>query len=81
MDTFTPDSKQIGANADSLWITTNQFAQTGSSLPFAGTLITAFAISSLVAGGTQTPFQTGTTAVASVKPIVVSGPAANYPTG
>lgn len=32
-------------------------------------------------GGTQTPFQTGSTAIASVKPMVVSGPTANYPSG
>ena len=38
-------------------------------------------MSNLVAGGTQTPFQTGSTAVGSVKPMVVSGPTANYPTG
>jgi hypothetical protein len=75
------ETKQIGANADSIWITSNQFAQSGSQLNFAGTLITAFAVSNLVAGGTQTPFQTGTTAIASVKPIVVSGPTENYPSG
>jgi hypothetical protein len=76
------ETKQIGANADSIWITSNQFPQSGSQLlNFAGTLITAFAVSNLVAGGTQTPFQTGTTALFSVKPIVVSGPTANYPSG
>lgn len=44
-------------------------------------LLTALSISNLVAGGTQTPFQTGTSAIGSVKPMVVSGPAASYPSG
>jgi hypothetical protein len=74
--------KQIGANVDSIWVTTNQFSQRSrTSFSYAGVLITAFAVSNLIAGGAQTPFQTGSTALASLKPMVVSGPTANYPSG
>lgn len=72
---------QIGASAESIWVTSNQFSQSGNNLNFAGTLLTALSVSNLVAGGTQTPWQTGTTAMASVKPMVVSGPSASYPSG
>lgn len=64
---------KIGANENSIWISSNQFFQANNQLTFAGVLITAFSVQNLVAGGTQTPFQTASTSIASVKPMNVAG--------
>ena len=69
------DYPQIGYTDDSIFITSNQFQQkeqggNEEDFSFAGTLITAFSVAGLAAGGDQNPWQTSSTAFGSLKPMI-----------